>query len=107
MIFMYHRADVTQKVATDIRFLQTETLFAPLLHPLPPRAATAMSLPPTLDQVGWEIPASSAARLVGVAGPRMKLARRLPPRELCGRTPSLAFSPSFVEAQEPVGVQAL
>jgi hypothetical protein len=41
MIFMYHRADVTQKVATDIRFLQTETLFAPLLHPLPPRAATA------------------------------------------------------------------
>ena len=34
-----------------------------------------MSLPPTLDQAGWEIPASSAARLVGVAGPRMKLAR--------------------------------
>jgi hypothetical protein len=29
-----------------------------------------------LDQVGWEIPASSAAQLVGVAGPRMKLARR-------------------------------
>jgi hypothetical protein len=35
-----------------------------------------LSLSPTLGQAGWEIPASSAARLVGVAGPRMQLARR-------------------------------
>jgi hypothetical protein len=72
-----------------------------------------LSLPPTLDQAGWEIPASSAARLVGVAGPRMKLARRfaaegaMRTNVVIVSTPSLAFSPSFVEAQEPVGVQAL
>jgi hypothetical protein len=77
-----------------------------------PRRAV-MSLPPTLDQVGWEVPASSAARLVGVAGPRMKLARRfaaegaMRTNVVIVSTPSLAFSPSFVEAQEPVGVQAL
>ena len=50
------------------------------------RVFRGMSLPPTLDQAGWEIPASSAARLVGVAGPRMKLARRFAAEELCGRT---------------------
>ena len=70
-------------------------------------------MPPTLDQAGWEIPASSAARLVGVAGPRMKLARRfaaegaMRTNVVIVSTPSLAFSPSLVEAQEPVGVQAL
>ena len=35
-----------------------------------------LSLPLTLDHAGWEIPASSAAQLVGVAEPRMKLFRR-------------------------------
>jgi hypothetical protein len=56
---------------------------------------------------------SSAARLVGVAGPRMKLARRfaaegaMRTNVIIVSTPSLALSPSFVEAQEPVGVQAL
>ena len=38
--------------------------------------AEGVSLPPTLDQAGQEIPASSAARLAGVAEPRMKLSRR-------------------------------
>jgi hypothetical protein len=72
-----------------------------------------MSLPPTLDLAGSEIPASSAARLVGAAGPRMKLARRfaaegaMRTNVVIVSTPSLAFSPSFVEAQETVGVQAL
>jgi hypothetical protein len=37
-----------------------------------------VSLPPTLDQAGQEIPASSAARLAGVAGRRIKLSRRFP-----------------------------
>jgi hypothetical protein len=65
-------------------------------------------LTPTLDQVGWEIPASSAVRPVGVAGPRMKLARRfaaegaMRTNVVIVSTPSLAFSPSFVEALEPV-----
>jgi hypothetical protein len=68
---------------------------------------------PTLDQAGWEIPPSSTARLFGVAGPRMKLARRFAAKGamrtnvVIVSTPSLAFSPSFVETQEPVGVQAL
>jgi hypothetical protein len=71
-----------------------------------------LSLPPTLDQAGWEILASSAARLVGVAWPRMKLARRfaaegaMRTNVVIVSTPSLALSLSFVEAQEPVGVQA-
>ena len=32
-----------------------------------------LNLPPTLDQAGWETLASSAARLIGVAGPRERL----------------------------------
>ena len=44
--------------------------------PLGARVWGWLSLPPTLGQADWEIPASSAARLVEVAGPRMKLARR-------------------------------
>jgi hypothetical protein len=78
-----------------------------------PESGSALLCYPTLDQAGWEIPASSAARLVGVAGPRMKLARRfaaegaMRTNVVIVSTPSLAFSPSFVEAQESVGVQAL
>ena len=69
-----------------------------------------LSLPPTLDQASWEIPASSAARLVGFAGPRMKLPRRFAAKRamrtnvVIVSTPSLAFSLSFVEAQGLVGV---
>jgi hypothetical protein len=41
-----------------------------------------LNLPPTLDQAGWEIPASSAARQVGLGEPRMKLPRRF--AAVCG-----------------------
>src|ERR1700748_806123 len=75
--------------------------------------AIGLNLPPTLDQAGRENPASSETRLVGGAGPRMKLSRRFAAKRamrtnvVIVSSPSLAFLPRFVEGEEPVRVQTL
>ena len=72
-----------------------------------------MDLPPTLDQFGVENPASSGGELAGIAGRPVKHCRHLVADRavrshlVVVSTPSLAFSPRLVEAEEPVGVQAL
>jgi hypothetical protein len=66
-----------------------------------------------LDHAGWEIPASSDGRLAGFASRQMKLFRHsvgdgaVRTHLIVVSTPSLAFSPCLVEAEEPVGIQAL
>jgi hypothetical protein len=50
MIWMYRPLIVTQKVATDIRFLQTETLFAPLLPPTSTEGGDGETAPDSRDK---------------------------------------------------------
>ena len=73
-----------------------------------------MNLPPSLDRrCQDDILASSGGGLAGIAGRPMKRRRHLVADRavrahlVVVSTPSLAFSPCLVEAQEPVGVQAL
>jgi hypothetical protein len=71
-----------------------------------------MNLPPSLDQLPLENPGFIGGGLAGFADRPMKRRRHL----VADRTvrtdlivipkPNLAFLPCFVEAEEPVGVQA-
>src|SRR5204862_1313287 len=72
-----------------------------------------VNLPPTLDRFRLENRASPGDGLAGIAGHSMKhcwhlVADRAVRSDLVVvSTPSLAFSACLVEAEEPIGVQAL
>src|SRR5579863_205154 len=84
----------------------------PTLDHLGQEILASLSLSPTLDHLGWEILASSGGELAGVARCPMKRRRHVVADRavrsdlIVVSTPSLAFSPRFVEAQEPVGIAA-
>src|SRR5438105_15406109 len=72
-----------------------------------------MNLPPTLDRFGLQNRASPGDGLAGIAGHSMKHCwhlvadRAVRSHLVVVSTPSLAFSACLVEAEEPIGVQAL
>src|SRR5437667_1949978 len=72
-----------------------------------------LNLPPTLDRFRLENRASPGDGLAGIAGHSMKHCwhlvadRAVRSHLVVVSTPSLAFSACLVEAEEPIGVQAL
>src|SRR5213078_1794293 len=98
----------------------THTRFGDLFDPLhqnglPGSFATVVvvNLPPTLDRFRLENRASLGDGLAGIAGHSMKHCwhlvadRAVRSHLVVVSTPSLAFSACLVEAEEPIGVQAL